>query len=278
MPFVSVENMLKLIYHHGLDRCLVELTDAIEANFRRWEAFDKTPRVAAHSPIGVIELMPVSDGTDYAFKFVNGHPSNAKRGLQTVTAFGALASVDTGYPTLFSEMTLLTALRTAATSAFATRTLARKDSQTAAIIGNGAQSEFQIRALAAVNGIRDFRLFDIDPKATARCAENLASLALTVTACSSREEAIQGADVITTCTADKSYQTILTDNLVGAGVHVNAIGGDCPGKTELHRDILLRSDIFVEYTPQTRVEGDIQQLEEDHPVTELWEVLGGLAQ
>lgn len=275
VPFVSVENMLALIHDRGLDRCLIELTDAIEANFRRWDVFDKIPRVGAHSPIGVIELMPVSDGTNYAFKFVNGHPSNTKRGLQTVTAFGALASVETGYPKLFSEMTLLTALRTAATSAFATRLLARKGSQTAAIIGNGAQSEFQIRALAAVNGIRDFRLFDIDPDATARCTNNLAPLGLGLTPCPSSEAAVQGVDIITTCTADKSYQTILTDNMIGAGVHVNAIGGDCPGKTELHRDILLRSDIFVEYTPQTRIEGDIQQLSDDHPVTELWSVLKG---
>ncbi|MEO0665640.1 MAG: ornithine cyclodeaminase, partial [Pseudomonadota bacterium] len=59
------------------------------------------------------------------------------------------------------------------------------------------------------------------------------------------------------------------------GVHINAIGGDCPGKTELHRDILLRSDIFVEYPPQTRIEGEIQQLDADHPVTELWQVITG---
>ena len=65
--------------------------------------------------------------------------------------------------------------------------------------------------------------------------------------------------------------------MIGAGVHLNAIGGDCPGKTELHRDILLRSDIFVEYAPQTRIEGEIQQLERDHPVTELWQVLTGRA-
>lgn len=101
VPFVSVENMLELVYRHGIDHCLVELTEYIEADFRRWELFDKTPRVASHSPIGVIELMPTSDGTDYAFKLVNGHPSNTKRGLQTVTAFGVLASVDTGYPELF---------------------------------------------------------------------------------------------------------------------------------------------------------------------------------
>jgi ornithine cyclodeaminase len=64
--------------------------------------------------------------------------------------------------------------------------------------------------------------------------------------------------------------------MVGAGVHLNAVGGDCPGKTELHRDILLRSAIFTEFTPQTRIEGEIQQLPEDHEVTELWEVISGL--
>ena len=87
-----------------------------------------------------------------------------------------------------------------------------------------------------------------------------------------------GADIITTCTADKQCATILTDNMIGSGVHINAIGGDCPGKTELHRDILLRSDIFVEFPPQTRIEGEIQQLPEDHPVTELWQVIAGKAQ
>ena len=94
--------------------------------------------------------------------------------------------------------------------------------------------------------------------------------------CASPEEVVEGAQIITTCTADKQFATILTDNMVGSGVHVNAIGGDCPGKTELHRDILLRSDIFVEYPPQTRIEGECQQLDEDHPVQELWEVVAGL--
>ena len=74
---------------------------------------------------------------------------------------------------------------------------------------------------------------------------------------------------------DKQYATILTDNLVGAGVHINAIGGDCPGKTELDPRILRRATVFVELPEQTRVEGEIQQLEPDFPVTELWRVLTG---
>ena len=130
----------------------------------------------------------------------------------------------------------------------------------------------------AVCGMRQFRLFDVDAEATKRCIANLEGKGLELTPCRSVEEAVEGVHVITTCTADKRYQTILTDNLVGAGIHVNAIGGDCPGKTELHKDILLRSSIFTEFTPQTRIEGDIQQLDPDHPVTEIWQVLSGSAQ
>ena len=275
VPFVDVADMMRLVHAVGLPTFLAELADAIEADFRRWPAFDKTPRVAAHSADGVIELMPTSDGEAYGFKYVNGHPANMARGFQTVTAFGVLARVDTGYPVLLSEMTLLTALRTAATSAMAARHLAPPGATTMAMIGNGAQCEFQALAFQRVLGIDTVRLWDIDPAATAKAVRNLDGFGLNVITCSSAEEAVEGAQIVTTCTADKARATILTDNMVGRGVHLNAIGGDCPGKTELHPDILLRSDIFVEYPPQTRVEGEIQQLSPDHPVIELWRVITG---
>ena len=277
VPFVSVEHMMGLVHHLGVETVLRQLADVIEEDFRRWTSFDKTPRVASHSDVGVIELMPTSDGELYGFKYVNGHPKNTREGLQTVTAFGLLADVDTGYPKLLSEMTLLTALRTAATSAMAARHLAPKGARTMAMIGNGAQSEFQCLAFKAICGIDTVRLYDIDPAATEKCARNLAGQGLEVVPCTSGESAMEGAGIITTCTADKQYATILTDNMVGAGVHINAIGGDCPGKTELHRDILSRSDIFVEYPEQTWIEGEIQQLERGHPVTELWQVITGQA-
>lgn len=277
VPFVSVDNMMKLVLHLGIERVLTDLAACIEADFRRWESFDKTPRVASHSAVGVIELMPTSDGEMYGFKYVNGHPRNTRAGLQTVTAFGLLAEVETGYPVLLTEMTILTALRTAAMSALAARHLAPKGATTMAVIGNGAQAEFQALAFRAVCGVTDLRLYDIDPAATEKCARNLAGSGLNLIRCRSPQEAIEGAGILTTCTADKHHATILTDNMVGAGVHINAVGGDCPGKTELHRDILLRSSIFVEYPPQTRVEGEIQQLAPDHPVTELWQVITGRA-
>ncbi|MEL6958828.1 MAG: ornithine cyclodeaminase [Pseudomonadota bacterium] len=277
VPFVSVDNMMRLVHHVGLEPLLVRIANAIEEDFLRWDAFDKTPRVASHSEVGVIELMPTSDGEMYGFKYVNGHPKNTAEGLQTVTAFGLLADVETGYPVLLSEMTLLTALRTAAMSALTAKHLAPRGAKTMAMIGNGAQSEFQCHAFKAICGIDTVRLWDTDQAATAKCARNLDGSGLTVNSCASAEEAVEGAEIITTCTADKQYATILTDNMVGSGVHINAIGGDCPGKTELHRDILLRSDIFVEYPPQTRVEGEIQALDPDHPVIELHDVFAGRA-
>ncbi|OWJ80117.1 MULTISPECIES: ornithine cyclodeaminase [Haematobacter] len=277
VPFVSVADMMRLVHAIGVEPMLTGIAGTIEEDFRRWEGFERTPRVASHSDVGVIELMPTSDGELYGFKYVNGHPKNTREGLQTVTAFGLLAKVSNGYPVLLSEMTLLTALRTGATSAVAAKYLAPKGARTMAMIGNGAQSEFQALAFRAVLGIDTLRLYDIDPAATRKCRANLVEQGFHVTACDTPEAAIEGAEIITTCTADKQYATILTDNMVGAGVHLNAIGGDCPGKTELHRDILLRSDIFVEHPEQTRVEGEIQQLDPDHPVTELWQVITGAA-
>lgn len=277
VPFVSVDHMMQLIHRVGVTDMLRGLADYIEADFKRWELFDKTPRIASHSAEGVIELMPTSDGAVYGFKYVNGHPKNTRDGLQTVTAFGLLADVGTGYPVLLSEMTMLTAMRTAATSGLVARYLAPGNARVMAMIGNGAQSEFQSLAMQAIVGVTSVRLWDIDPAATAKAARNLQGTGLNVVICASAEEAIEGAQIITTCTADKACATILSDNMIGLGVHINAIGGDCPGKTELAPGILHRAGIFVEYPAQTRVEGEIQQLEADHPVTELWQVMTGQA-
>jgi ornithine cyclodeaminase len=275
VPFVSVDHMMEMVLSIGAETFISELAQYIEEDFRRWPAFDKTPRVASHSRHGVIELMPAADDTIYTFKYVNGHPSNTRTGRQTVTAFGLLAEVETGYPLLLTEMTILTALRTAAMSALAAKYLAPKGATTMAIIGNGAQSEFQALGFKALLGVTDVRLYDIDAAASRKCARNLAKTGTKVTICDSPQAAIEGAQIITTATADKQYATILTDNMIGDGVHINAIGGDCPGKTELHRDILMRSTIFVEYEPQSRIEGEIQQLPQDHAVTELWQVIVG---
>lgn len=273
--FVDVRNMVRWAAHAGPERIIAGIIGYLEDDFRRWQSFDKTPRIASHTPFGVIELMPTSDLETYGFKYVNGHPSNPARGYQTVTAFGVLANVHNGYPTFLAEMTVLTALRTAATSAMVAKLLARPDSTMMAMLGAGSQSEFQALAFRTALGIRRLRIWDTDAAASEKLKRNLTPLGFEITIAASAADAVSGADVITTCTADKSRSTVLSSDLVLPGVHINAIGGDCPGKTELDVDILHRGDVFVEYTPQTRIEGEIQQVSPDFPVTEIWEVLLG---
>jgi ornithine cyclodeaminase len=275
VTFLNASDIAKIVRRVGPRRFWERLVEALCDDFVRWELFDKSPRFASHSPGGVIELMPVSDGEIFAFKFVNGHPGNTQLCLQTVVAFGALADVATGYPVFMSDMTLATAFRTAATSVLAARHLARPDSRAMALIGLGAQSEFQAWAFHEILGIDRLRVFDVDDEAADKFESNMASLGVEVCRFANARAAALGADIVTTIKADKKRATILDADMIAPGTHLNAVGGDCPGKTELSRELLLRSEIYVEYAPQTRIEGEVQQLPADHPVIELHEVVAG---
>ncbi|WP_454756858.1 ornithine cyclodeaminase [Cupriavidus campinensis] len=275
--FLDAADAATLVRRIGVARAIGEVAEHVRQDFLRWPAFEKSARLASHSPVGVIELMPVSDGAQFAFKYVNGHPGNAQQALPTVMACGMLADVRTGFPLLLADLTLATALRTAATSALAARAMARPGARTMALVGNGAQAEFQSLAFHAMLGVREIRAYDIDPAATARLVHNLAGVAgLSIVPVGSISAALAGADIVTTVTADKTHATILTPDMIRPGMHLNAVGGDCPGKTELHADILHAARIVVEYAPQSRIEGEIQQWPEA-PVHELWEVLSGAA-
>jgi len=275
MTQLTTQDLTRIVAAHGLPNLLGRLVDYLEADFRRWPDFDKSARTAAHSDVGVIELMPISDAKDFSFKYVNGHPGNTRLGLSTVVAFGVLADMETGMPSLISELTLTTALRTAATSVMAAKVLARKDAKTMALIGNGAQSEFQALAFHHLLGINEVRVFDVDPAATDKLVRNLAAAApeLRVVRSASVAQAVRGADIVTTVTADKANADILTPGMIEPGMHINGVGGDCPGKTELATGVVEMASVFVEFEPQSRIEGELQQMPAGFPVTELWRVL-----
>ena len=283
VDYIGVSDIQRLVQKLGAGVFMERLANEIEADYRRWSEFEKSARLASHSDVGVIELMPTSDGRLYSFKYVNGHPKNTAAGLLTVTAFGVLADVDTGYPLLLSELTVTTALRTAAMSALAAKWLARKNSTVMALIGNGAQSEFQAIAFCRMLGVRELRLYDVDGAASAKLERNLRDMpemaGVKLVRTRSTAEACKGADIVTTVTADKKNAVIMTPPMVSAGMHINAVGGDCPGKTELHGDILRMpgARVYVEYEPQSRIEGEIQQMEADFPVTEFATLLGNPA-
>jgi ornithine cyclodeaminase len=263
MKIITEETLTELIKQHGLENYIQDLMKELRHDFSRWQEFNKIPRPAMHVPGGVLELMPICDDTFYTFKYVNCHPKNPETGLMTVVATGQLSRVDTGYPLMFSEMTLLTALRTAATTAIATDHMARKDSHILGIIGTGAQSEFLVKAISMVRDLTHVRYFDTDPLAMDKFKKNVHSNSFALVRCASAEEAVKGADIITTCTACKANVDVLKDAWIQEGVHINGIGGDTVGKTELEFPILSRSRIVVEYFDQCVIEGEIQRFAKD---------------
>ena len=278
VKYIGTRELQSFIANHSLESTIDALAAYIREDYLRWLQFDKSARMASHSTVGVIELMPISDGRLYSFKYVNGHPKNTAHGLLTVTAFGVLADVDSGYPRLLSELTLTTALRTAATSVLAARHMARDNSRTMALIGNGAQSEFQAIAFHCLLGIEELRLYDVDAAATDKLCRNLSAYSgLRIVRAADAAEAVRGADIVTTVTADKRNAIIITPDMIEPGMHLNAVGGDCPGKTELHRGVLARARVVVEFEPQSRIEGELQQMPAGFAVTELWQVLSGAA-
>ncbi len=276
MLVLDVYDINKIVQKIGIRDFFTRLIAVLESDFKNWENFDKMPRIATHFPYGVLELMPTSDKEYYGYKYVTGHPRNPKFNKATVMATGQLSTIETGEPVMISEMTILTALRTAATSAMAGKYLARKDSHVLCLIGTGAQSEFQALAFDTVFDIKEIRYFDIDKNAMDKFEKNISKYDFKLTRCESAKDAVKGADIVTTITADKKNQTILTKDMIEKGVFINGVGGDCPGKTEMSAELVTNTSVFIEYYPQTKIEGEIQQVSDDFKTTELHEVLKGL--
>lgn len=279
MRVITIDDLAKIIQQHTFDQFVLDMIDYLYQDFYNWASFKKMPRPAIEVTDGVIEVMPIANNQYYTFKYVNGHPKNPAKNKLTVVATGQISDATNGYPLMFSEMTLLTAFRTAATAALATKLLARHDSKTIAIIGTGAQSEFQVLSQRLVRRITTVRYFDTDAKAMAKFANNINKRApeLILIPCNSAQDALNGADIITVCTAAKGHVKVIDNQWLNKGVHINSLGGDCPGKTELDPLILFNSKIVVEFLPQTKIEGEIQSLSEEEIKkvvhAELWQII-----
>ena len=275
MIVLEIKDIKELISKVGYKDFFLQLIDTLEEDYKNWDDFDKSPRVANHVDGGVIELMPISNDEMYSFKYVNGHPKNPDQGKSTVMATGQLSLTNTGEPLMFSEMTLLTAFRTAATSAMMAKHMAKKESKVLALIGTGSQSEFQYLAYSFIFDLEEVRFYDTDPKAMKKFEKNMAQFNVKLTPCKDSREAVSGADLITTCTADKKYQTVLTKDMITKDVFINGLGGDCPGKTEIEKELVEASTVVVEFLPQSKIEGEIQQMPKDFTCTEFHEIIKG---
>ncbi len=270
---LEVADVARLVRRVGIKEFMKTLIFALEHNFANWQNFEKRPRDTFYFKEGVIETMPISDKDFYSVKLVNGHPLNSQKGQLTVAALGVLADVKSGYPLMLTESTLLTALRTGATTGLATKHLSRSDSKSLGIIGTGAQSEFQCLGVMAVRNIECIYYYDIDSKAIEKFVQNMNGFGVDLVECENAREVAENSDILITATANKGAQKVVHADGIKEGTHINAIGGDCPGKTELDHKILEHAKIIVEFLEQTKAEGEIQNLTDSKNIyAELWEL------
>lgn len=267
---LTAKDLARVVAHVGLDGLMDQMIqglsdallsydeDALATPVR--DGFDYT---VPHS--GLIEWMPAMElGESAIVKLVGYHPSNPHN-FQLPTILSSALHFDTGTGRLLSllDTTFLTALRTGAASAIASRLLAVADSRTLGLVGAGAQAVTQLHALSRTFELERVLVFDTDARALASFAQRAGHVELPgITLCQSAlEELCEQSDIICTATSVATNSgPVLADRNLRPWLHVNAVGSDFPGKTELPLSLLQRSLVCPDYLPQAMREGECQQL------------------
>lgn len=210
------------------------------------------PKVYLTFEKGDLRAMPASLMGYAGIKWVNSHPENPKKNLPTVMAILILNDPETGYPLAIMDATHITNFRTGASSAVASKYLARKKSRIFGFIGCGRQAYTQFLALNEVFEIEKVKAFDINDKSAERFVEFCRNW---VDADFMSIEDVCDCDVLTTTTP--SRKPVVMNEWIEEGTHINAVGADAPGKQELDERILLRAKIVVDDYEQAMHGGEI---------------------
>jgi ornithine cyclodeaminase/alanine dehydrogenase-like protein (mu-crystallin family) len=215
--------------------------------------------------LGLIEWMPaMKHGHEVIIKVVGYHPENpATHALPTILSTALCFDTRNGHLLAVMDGNFLTAVRTGAASAVASRILAAPESQVLGLIGCGAQSISQLHALSRVFDLQQVMVFDTDQDAAASFSRRSAYLDLPDVEIVSAplEQVATGADILCTATSVAiGAGPVFSDRLLQPWVHVNAVGSDFPGKTEVPLSLLERSLVCPDFLPQAVHEGECQQL------------------
>jgi alanine dehydrogenase len=200
---------------------------------------------------GDFRAMPAALPECAGMKWVNVHPENPSLGLPTIMAILIYNDPETGYPLAIMDATEITAYRTGAAAAIASKYLARQDSHTIGIIGAGFQAHTQILAHAELFSSFSINVFDVSKAAADKLIQSLSKLS--IRNCSIQETV--ASDII--CTLTPSRHPIIKREWVAAGTHINAVGADAPGKQELDLLILKEAIVVVDNLKQASTSGEI---------------------
>ncbi|NMO16210.1 ornithine cyclodeaminase family protein [Pyxidicoccus fallax] len=211
---------------------------------------------------GVLEWMPVMHrGHTVTVKMVGYSPLNPQEHtLPTIIATNSLYDVRTGHLLAIMDGVFATALRTGAASAVATRCLAAPGSTVLGLVGTGAQAVTQLHAISRLFPLKQVLAYDTHPEALQSFAGRVGFLGLDVRPVSLAQLEAQSDIICTATSVAVGAGPVISGHELKPHVHINAVGSDLPGKTELPRAFLERSLVVPDYLEQARVEGECQQL------------------
>lgn len=239
----SVSNLLEM----------TEVMEVVEEGFRLWGEGkgNMPPKAYLTVETGDFRAMPAALPGSAGMKWVNAHPGNRSKGLPSVMAVMIYNDPETGYPLAIMDATHITAFRTGAAAAIASKYLARKDSRTLGIIGAGYQAYTQILAHMTVFSPDEIQVYDIVPEAI----DGLKVMLPEVNIKSSTIEEVAGSDIL--CTLTPSRKPFVKRAWISDGTHINAVGADAAGKEELDLQILLDAKVVVDDIRQASGGGEI---------------------
>jgi ornithine cyclodeaminase/alanine dehydrogenase-like protein (mu-crystallin family) len=278
-----------LLIVNGADvRRALPMSDCIDAVDHAMRAFSD---LRADVPLRTIMLLPggrnfygvmpgyLDDPRGLGAKLITVFPDNSKRGLPSHVGLVVLFDTEIGIPLAVMDAAEVTAIRTAAASAVATRALARKDASTLAILGTGDQAVSHLEAIALVRNLRKVRLWGRSADKAARLAEEVGSkLSLQIEVSRTPEEAVRGADIV--CTVTASHEPVLNGAWLTAGAHVNLVGASRLTSREADDEVVKRSRFFVDSRTSARAEAgelrhaiDAGLVGDNHVLGEIGDVL-----
>ena len=226
---------------------------AVEQAFRDWTEGKGTMPAKSYLSLdkGDFRAMPAALPGAAGVKWVNVHPRNSERGLRTVMAVLIYSDPDTGYPLAVMDATEITAYRTGATGAIASKYMARRDSHVLGVIGAGRQAQTQIMAHSELFDLQAVKIFDVNPSA----AEKLANTLGKFNARPATVEEAAASDIV--CTVTPARSPVLKKAYIHPGIHINAVGADAEGKEELEPSILNEAVVVVDDLRQASASGEI---------------------
>lgn len=230
-----------------------EVIAVVEQAFREWASGKATMPAKAYLTLdqGDFRAMPAAIPGAAGMKWVNVHPQNPALGLPTVMATIIYNDPATGYPLSIMEATELTAYRTGAAAAIASKYLAREDAHTLGIIGAGRQAYTQLLAHATLFDLKQVKVFDVSRTAVEKLMKTFPEYPVRE---SSLEETA-ASDIV--CTVTPARTPVLKKAWVIPGSHINAIGADAEGKEELEPSILKEAVVVVDDIRQAGSSGEI---------------------